>query len=44
MSQAYKITSRNSSCMKRKGIARLDSKGPLTAVLETGQKEVGLEK
>ena len=34
MSQAYKIASTNSSYRKRKDIARHDSKGPLTAVLE----------
>ena len=34
MSQAYKIVSTNSSCRKREDIARHDSKGPLTAVLE----------
>ena len=36
MSQAYKIASTNSSCRKRKDIARYNSKGPLTAVLEKG--------
>ena len=38
MSQAYKIASTNSSCRKRKDIARHDSKGPLTAVLEKGDR------
>ena len=34
MSQAYKIASTDSSCRKRKDIARHDNKGPVTAVLE----------
>ena len=38
MSQVYKIASTNSSCTKRKYIARHDSKGPLTAVLEKGDR------
>ena len=38
MSQAYKIASTNSSGRKRKDIAKHDSKGPLTAVLEKGDR------
>ena len=38
MSQAYKIVSTNSSLRKYKGIAKHDSKGPLTAVLENGDR------
>ena len=38
MSQAYKIASTNSSCRKRKDIARHDSEGPLTAVLEKSDR------
>ena len=38
MSQAYKIASTSSSCRKSKDIARHDSKGPLTAVLEKGDQ------
>ena len=34
MSQVYTIASTNSSCRKRKDIARHDNKGPVTAVLE----------
>ena len=36
MSQAYKIASTNSSCRKRKDIARYESKGLLIAILEKG--------
>ena len=38
MNQVYKIASTSSSCRKRKDIARHDSKGPLTAVLEKGDR------
>ena len=38
MIQAYKIASTNSFCRKRKDFARHDSKGPLTAVLEKGDR------
>ena len=38
MSQTYKKASTNSSCSKRKDIARHGSKGPLTAVLEKGDR------
>ena len=38
MNQNYKIASTNSSCRKRKDIARHDNKGPLTAALEKGDR------
>ena len=38
MSQAYEIVSTNSTCRKRKDIARHDNKGSLTAVLEKGDE------
>ena len=38
MSQAYKIVSTKSCCRKHKDIARHDSKGPLTVVLEKGDR------
>ena len=38
MRQAYKIASTDSSYRKRKNVARNDNEGPLTAVLEKGDR------